>query len=204
MSGVRMFYFDQDIIALEKCHKWKSASATAYQRWKAAPDNLRYLLCAGTEIWYALYMNFVYMFDPFPPAELELGDESVLEDMLWDVALYGEHYFSEDPEFNMYFGYMYNIHPYYFRGYRGDYSGCQKRGESMIQKAARTVPNNPIYAAFAYQNTENNFAYSSECGKIWESVTPEQWGASAVQQYFFRMLGGLQYYPDAYEESECS
>lgn len=147
-------------------------------------------------------MNFVYKFDPFPPKGLELGEDGELEDILWDVASFGERYFSEEPEFNAYFGYMYVIKPYHFKGYQGDYDEWQARGKKMMQKAVSSDPANPIYAAFAYRNAGDDVACVRECHKIWENTTPEQWGTGEVQQYFFGILDGFRYYPNAYNINE--
>lgn len=194
--------FDNVVLELERSNSWKSAAEQVYGQWKNDPHNISRLICAGTEIWYARLVVDYYKqapedaFDFTSMAETCRLDQ--LEIMLWDVVSYGEEHFSEDANFNAYFGYMYQVMPYFFIGYQGDYDGWQQRGRYMMRKAAALDPKNLFAIAMLHEIDSGSSQYRQACKELWAQITPEQWGSSRVQQYFFRILNGLMYYPDAY------
>lgn len=191
--------FSTDILALEREKQWKSAAELAYQQWASNSQSINLLCCAGTEIWCAL-LEIEYEFAPAKISGREFDDTRILQTLLWEVASYGEKHFAENANFNAYFGYMYNVMPYYFNGYNGDYTGFQKWGQTMMRKAYKLDPGNLFAAAMAYSNGEpSNFIRA--CRVFWNKITPTQWGTGEVAEYFFHILNGPLFFPDAYKDS---
>ena len=94
---------------------------------------------------------------------------------------------------------------------------AELKGEILVEKPVDLAVNEYIEGAFRIvepkecsgkqdleymeenEAMEDDTEYQNVCGQIWRALTPEEWGNSLVQQYFFRILNGDQFYPDAYE-----
>lgn len=186
--------FDNSILCLEQKDMWKGAADLAYVRWEQRPDNLNDLLCAGTEIWYALLINDYYHFAPYQTIVIDPVDVEEMEEKLWRIAQFGEQFFSENANFNAYFGYMYKVKPHYFLGYGGDFDGWQNRGCAMLQKSALLDQDNLFAVAMSHEIEDESCIYLDACKTLWKQITPEQWGFSEVQLYFFRILNGDRFH----------
>ena len=116
-----------------------------------------------------------------------------------EVTQYGLDHFSACACFNAFFGYMIKVMPYFFINYHGDYNGWYDKGIEMMKSAYQLAPQDLLAKAMYYEAMEDDTEYQNVCGQIWRALTPEDWGNSLVQQYFFRILNGDQFYPDAYE-----
>jgi hypothetical protein len=188
--------FSADVLALERKGKWKSAAELAYRQWTIEPQNINLLCCAGTELWHTL-LEMEYTFASSKIGGQELDDTRMLQTLLWEVASYGERHFAKNANFNAYFGYMYNVMPYYFNGYNGDYIRWQKRGQTMMCRAYELDPGNLFAVAMAYSNGESG-DFASACKDFWSKVTPTLWGTGMVARYFFHILNGTLFYPDTF------
>lgn len=194
--------FDSRIPELEKENRWETIAKIVTQQWEERPNDLNCLLCAGTQLWYTLLVMDDIRNDPFPPEHVEFASEEQLQNDLMRVTRCGLEHFSDSAVFNAYFGYMMETMPYFFPDYRGDYQGWRAKGLGMMRKSNALDPTNPFAVAMCYEPDAygKNSSFHLACKALWESVTPEQWGTSEVQQYFFRILHGDVFYPNAYPE----
>lgn len=185
--------FDPDVLFFEQHNLWKSATDLVYQHWQAAPNDINLLLCAGTEIWYALLEIEYETNSPLPNNLPEIWDSNLLQSRLWEIAEHGQLHFASNSDYNAYFGYMYQVMPYFFLGYNGDYDGFRKLGQHMMRKAAFLETKNLFAAAMAHEMDEDNSQYNKLCKAFWSAVSPHQWGVSNVQKYFYYILNGQLY-----------
>lgn len=189
--------FDEKVIDLEKKLQWDDAIDFLYQRWKQNPFDLNNLLCAGTESWYVLEV-FSYPVNYSYEDGRKLSDPERIADYLTEVTRWGFQHFADNAVFNAYFGYMMQCIPYIFLDFKGDYDGWQKKGENMMRLGYQQEPDNPFAKAMAYEFTDDYSQYRNACRELWSAVTPEEWGDSEVQQYFFYILYGDLFYKNAY------
>lgn len=193
--------FDERIIEFEKKDRWDHAVDYAYHQWKRNPFDVNRLLCVGTETWYALYLMEIFTDDPNPGNEPIFMQLEQMYAILDEVLKFGDMHYSNSSSYNAYMGYMLKVKPYYFMN-DDSYTKMQNKGIEMMRKSVQIDPNSPLANAIAYE--PNGFGagspYHNMCGTIWEMFTPEQWGISAVQRYFFRILRGYVYYPDLLEQ----
>lgn len=188
--------FDHQILAFEKQGKWYEAAICAYDLWTKQPNDPNILVCAGTEIWYAILALEYDAFDPSSAIVPDFEAEKKLRDLLWQVSLYGEHHFKDDTTFNTYFGYMYRVMPYNFTGFDGDDIAWKSKGLSMNSKAANE-PGNLIAQAMVH-SYDDSYTYHEACKKIWDNIPIELWGTSAFQEYLFYILNGNCFYHNAF------
>lgn len=186
--------FDNKVIEYELKNDWKSAAEYSYQLWKASPSDIRKLLCAGTEIWYSRLEKEYWEHSPQGILGAQFCSTDQLENMLWDVSSYGEQKFSQNACFLAYFGYMYQVMPYYFLGCGENVNPWITRGQDMMRLAEKLDPGNLFAAAMACEMDDVSHCYNQTCRRLWEQITPEQWGSSSVQKYFFRILNGESFY----------
>ena len=184
--------FDKRIATLEKDNRWKTAANIVLQQWENNPNDLNSLLCAGTQLWYTLLVMDDIRNDPFPPDNIEFISDEQLQNNLLHVTRYGFKHFADNSIFNAYFGYMISVMPYFFLDYNGDYLGWKSKGITMMHYSYYLDPSSPFTKAMYYE-PEGSGKYTpfyDSCKEIWSLITPEQWGDSEVQQYFFRILHG--------------
>lgn len=195
-----LLFFDASIPQLEKQNRWATASRVVFQKWKDNPDNLNYLICAGTQLWYTLLVTDYYKNAPTVPENIELPDKFWLQDRLMEVTRYGFEVFENHAAFNAYFGYMIKAMPYFFLNHEYDYVGWQSKGVIMMRRSYDIAPNSPFTKAMCLEQDSSclGSAFYLACMEIWSAISPEQWGKTAVQQYFFRVLYGDLFYPDYY------
>ena len=192
-------FFDERVSKLEKDNRWGAVVRIVLQQWNDCPNDLNRLLCAGTQLWYTLLVMDYIRNDP-----LQLDDEFVpdihLQNDLMIVTRYGLIHFAENPIFNAYFGYMIYLMPYFFIDYNGDYLGWQAKGLEMMRLSYILDPDNPFTKAVYYEKDGygKDTPFFDACREIWSKLTPEQWGETKVQQYFFRILHGESFFADAY------
>lgn len=193
--------FDNYVIELEKRKRWKTLVEHVYRQWNESPMSLPYLLCAGTELWYTILVMEKYRNSPLPPPDTEIIAIEDIEEKLMAVTRFGFEHFSNDGTFNAYFGYMINAMPYFFADYGGDYDGWREKGINMMKNAYQLAPTNPFAKAISLEpnSFDRNLAYYNACKNLWTKITPTKWGISQVQQYFFGILCGYSFYPNAYE-----
>ena len=182
--------FDRNVIEYERKGDWKRAAEHSYHQWRISPEDLNKLLCAGTELWYSRLKQDHYEHSPIKEYEMIFCNADQVETMLWDVTMYGERCFSQNASFNAYFGYMYQAMPYYFLGCGENINDWRQYGQDMMRRSQVLDPSNMFATAMAYEMDSLSILYHEACGRLWEQITPEQWGVSAVQKYFFRILHG--------------
>lgn len=194
--------FGDEIPKLEKENRWKSVVDIVFQQWKSTPNDLNSLLCAGTQLWYTLLVMDYIKNDPFPPDNVEFVSNVQLQNNLMNVTRYGFEFFSDNSIFNAYFGYMISVMPYYFLDYNEDYLGWKSKGIEMMRRSYNLDPSSPFTKAMYYEpeGPGKDTPFYDACKEIWSIITPEQWGDSEVQQYFFRILHGDSFYIDAYSQ----
>ena len=195
--------FDKQIIENEKCNRWKTASCIAFDNWTKDKSNLNSLLCAGAQVWYTLLIQNYYRSTCSAPINVELEQESILQNKLIEVTQWGVENFLNDAMFNCYFGYMIKVKPHYFLGLCNeyDYDYWKTKGISMIRHAYELFPQDPLikavfYESISYGNTEFQIA----CKNLWNTITPKLWGESEYQQHMFYILCGNDFYPYAYQK----
>lgn len=192
--------FDKRITTLEKDNRWKTAADIVLQQWEANPNDLNCLLCVGTQLWYTLLVMDYIRNDPSPPTAVEFVPDIQLQKHLMNVTCYGFKHFANNPIFNAYYGYMICLMPYFFLDYNGDYLGWQEKGHEMMRLSYNLDTNSPFTKAMYYvsEGSGKDTPFYDACKEIWSKITPEQWGDSEVQQYFFRILHGDSFYIDAF------
>lgn len=192
--------FDNRISELEKENRWATVVKIVTQQWEKNPSDLNRLLCAGSQLWYTLLIMDYIRNDPFPPEYVEFVSDAQLQDDLMRVTRYGFIHWGDSSVFNAYFGYMIKTMPYLFLDYEGDYLGWQSKGMEMMRNSYKLDSSNPFAKAMYFESGDcgKGSPFYNACEEIWKKITPEQWGSSEVQQYFFRILHGDSFYPDAY------
>lgn len=192
--------FDRRIPELERSNRWQTVIDIVLKQWNDCPKDINRLLCAGTQLWYTILVMDEYRNAPTPPSNFELVPCLQLQEHLMSVTRFGFKHFSVSSIFNAYFGYMISVRPYCFIDYNGDYVGWQEKGESMVRYSYALEPDNLLAKAmcFELEGYEKNTQFFEVCHEIWSQSTPELWGDSAVQQYFFRILHGEAFYPGAF------
>ena len=153
-------------------------------------------------MWYTLLVMDYIRNDPSPPTAVEFVPDIQLQKHLMNVTRYGFKHFANNPIFNAYYGYMICLMPYFFLDYNGDYSGWQSKGHEMMRRSYNLDTNSPFTKAMYYESegSGKDTPFYDACKEIWSIMTPEQWGDSEVQQYFFRILHGDSFYIDAYPQ----
>ena len=184
--------FAPEIIKAEDAYNLKEATEIAYTQWKAQPMDRNLLLCAGTELWYTEVVCGDFEYGP----PIVYGDETLRLERLMEVTRWMFQYFENDAVCNAYFGYMIEVMPYFFSDYGGDYDGWREKGRNMMKKAYRLEPENLFVKAMYYEALEDTPHYRAACAELWKRETPESWGTSAVQTYFFSILDGFRAYPE--------
>ena len=184
--------FDTKILEYEKQNRWGSAADYAFQLWLDNPKNLNRLLCAGTQLWYTLLVLDDIKKDSLSLEESELISETYLKKRLMKVTWFGFDHFPDDTVFNAYFGYMISLMPHFFCDYSGDYLGWQEKGNKMIRLSYIKNSDNLFAEALCFELDDYVIGspFYNTCKKIWTQITPEQWGCSEVQRYFFHILYG--------------
>ena len=184
--------FDKRIPELEKKNRWKTAADIVLQQWRDSPRELNRLLCAGTQLWYTLLVMDYIKAEPFPPDNIEIVAVPEVQSDLMTVTQYGFAHFANNPVFNAYFGYMISVMPGHFSDHNGDYLEWKAKGIEMIHRSYDLAHDNPFTKAIRYEleGYEKDTAYYDACKELWSGITPERWGNSEVQQYFFRILWG--------------
>lgn len=179
---------DIDLEHLEAQEAWAEAVTFAYQRWKAEPDNLQYLLRAGTEAWFASECDrFIDLHSDLPLGSICVDEMPPIcyfcEDVAWETFVYGKKAFSTEPAYLMLFGYMMHLYPYYFTGF---FSGEHARnfdwwaaqGQAMMEKAACLLPDDPLVCNALIWNKPG-----------WVPLKkPYFLGKTVVEEYFNDML----------------
>lgn len=194
--------FDKRIASLEKDNRWKTAADIVFEQWETNPNDLNCVLCAGTQLWYTLLVMEYIRNDPSPTTAVEFVPDMQLQKHLMNVTRYGFEHFANNPVFNAYYGYMICLMPYFFLDYNGDYLGWQEKGHEMMRRSYNLDSNSPFTKAMYYESEGygKDTLFYDACQEIWSIITPEQWGNSEVQQYFFRILHGDSFYATAYPQ----
>lgn len=189
-------FFEPEIKALEARHQWISAALLQYHLWKKDPMNLNAILCAGTQVWYGILAIDYDMLNPKYSQKNIDQDDEILYSMLMEITRWGEKHFLHNAVFNVYFGYMIKVMPYFFLDYEGDYDGWQSKGIGMIGYAYRVEPENPLVKAMYYESLGGDIGkqYDAACKELWSNMTLDRWGDSEVQLYFYRILQGDRFY----------
>ena len=185
--NVLNLYFDDSISQLEEENQWCTAAQCVADKWKSCPANLNYFLCAGTQLWYTLLILDYYRNDPNPPANLETSLFFDIEKELSDVTWYGFQNFTNNPYFNIYFGYMISVQPLNFPDI-GDFLILEKRGIEMMKNAYRLAPNDHLVKAIFYTTEYTKDIFKKSCSELWAHSSAEEKYKSAVQSYFCRIL----------------
>lgn len=194
--------FDPAVPEFESREEWEAAAKFAYDKWMQNPANLNALVAAGTQMWYTILLVEERKYNPFrqcSDSNTELPCTDGFMVWLMEITRYGFDHFSESTSFNAFFGYMIKVMPYLFEDYQGDYVGWYYKGAGMMKKAYQLAPQDLLAKAMYYEAIEDDMEYRNVCKQIWANLTPEEWGNSLVQQYFFRILNGDHFYPNAYE-----
>lgn len=181
--------FETEIIEKENKDQWVGAAMCAYQKWNEDRSDLNALLCAGLQAWLGILENEKQWL--FEGLNKEDADERkcMLMEILIETTEWGCKYQSDNAVFNAYFGYMMDVMPYFFGEITME---PEKMAEEMIQKAFMLESENPLTKVVYFRMSNKKDEASKACAEIWEIYTPEQWGNSAVQNYFLRIWRGKE------------
>lgn len=185
---MKQLFFDNIVIESEKKHNWKQAIEFLYKQWKSKPFELNNLICVGTEIWISLLLEEYNELNPFPLKNEEFLSKDISYAWLIEVSNFGFDNFFDNALFNSFFGYMIKVTPYFF----GDYVEWRKKGIGMISHAYDISPDDLVVKAIFFEtfSDESPEKYNEICQKLWEEMSPQLWGESAVQKHFFYVLQG--------------
>lgn len=200
--------FDDCVFDFEKKQRWNTVINYLFDKWKNDPYCLNNLLCIGTELWYViLEMDYWNNSPTTLPKNIELVSDKYLQNKLMEVTRWGFDNFADSPLFNAVFGYLIKVMPYLFIDYNGDYVGWREKGINMIKRSYE-IDNSclvirALYCELTVQPEEQsvNDKFMDSCKALWETITPEDWGKTAVQRYFFYILNGDVFYTNAYEDN---
>jgi len=175
-----MINFPTCIRLLEEQNQWEQAIYYLLKEWKSDQFNLNKLLCASTEIWFVLVF-----FERLE--EAEQIDEQWIQSELKDMTDFGFQHFPDEMLFNLFFGYMIILFPYYFDIGDNDYDDKQQLGSEMCLKALQICPNNPVAKIFCRNELDDIFSQLLKEGEAYVCAHfPED--GSEVIQYYRRIL----------------
>lgn len=178
--------YSEAIQELEKKNNWSEAINQLRINWQNNKKSVDSLICYGMEIW------FVLVFYERLKGVEDINSQD-LRVQLTDAMLFGQEYFSEDPYFNVFFGYMIYVMPYQFLNYQGDYDKEYNLGKQMILKAYQKEPTNPFFAALYHGSIKDYDAREQDCAVLMKNQTYPIQNGSEVNAYLFRILDGEKY-----------
>ena len=169
--------FNKKAVSLENQGHYYEAGNYLYSLWKKDMRNKNRLLCAGMEQWYLWTFNDRYD-TGFEGFSLDL-----CESKLKEIYLYGADVFGTDPDFLALFGYCIKCQPFWLYDGRSesvffsDIYAIENLGKEMISKAFLLNSEDPVIVAI-FREEPSIEAYNEL----------KQWGNSAIQFYFMRIL----------------
>jgi hypothetical protein len=160
--------------------QWSSIITQLYGDWKSDMKDLDKLLCIGTALWY--YLVFENELDP----KEKLSRVELLE-QLTEVTQYGWLKFADQWVFNMFFGYMISMFPYFW----GDWDAMVSKALEMNKRACELAPDNPIPKIWYYGSFSDSPYYINAKKDAQQSVTdsfPKGDNGNPIVRYFCDML----------------
>lgn len=172
--------YRQEIIKLEKQNQWKQILDILRNDWENNRTDINDYLCYSLELWFVLNYFEGYLRNT---KDLEFNE---LLSQLKELYKYGTLVFKDDSYYNVYYGYMIYIMPYYFLDmiYQSP-DKLVKIGHEMIKKAFLIDPIDPILSSFYKLSTQNLSIEVSRRLKYYDMILPED---SVVSKYFSNIL----------------
>ena len=167
------FEYSYEEIESTKCAEF------LYRKWIENKGDLNTLLCAGASLWYF----FVERNDGPDFTSPSLDEYQKMS----EITAYGFECFSDNYEFNMLFGYMIGLFPYYFEG---DYNELEKKACEMNKKACDLAPDNPIPKIWHYGWCADSSSSYKQAKKEAEPYVKEIFSdeRAEFERYFRNML----------------
>lgn len=190
-----MFETDYILLEMEADNRLDDAAHYIYHNWQNNKSDLVAFLRASTQLWYTISMKDYDMGFNIGNDEKGASFLAVIQyysNLLDEVIESGTRQFSNSAYFNAFIGYIYRIHPYYFKSFKGNYDAFFERGTAMMQRAPHCEDADIIIETLQYEPFDGNEgnAYEDACARLWESIPNTTWGKNNVQQHFYTVLGG--------------
>jgi hypothetical protein len=172
--------FPSYVKELEMSRHWDLILRQLVKEWQTDRACANSLLCAGIALWYCLVFEDELEFD----AAL---DRELLLDQLNEITQYGWKNFSENWKFNMFFGFMISLYPYFW----GDWDNMYAKASEMLktaclQESENLIPRIWYYGSFCeralYEETK-----AAARKHVIESFPPDD-DANVIELYFRGML----------------
>jgi len=140
---VNFVYFDfvENLQQMEQNEQWETIRKLLYEQWLGQKDSLGALIRLASECWLVMAEWNCWI-------KNEGLDYELFQRNLIDSCSYGLEHFGDDEKILCMFGYMMSRFPYFF--YSSDdpdgkeYLAYERRGKSLLEKAYRNYPNNPL------------------------------------------------------------
>jgi len=147
--------FEKEIHLFEKKGQWTSVLDMLWESYLHSKDDLNVNLHLALELWYII---------SYKAEDYIKNDE--IEDLykkIYDVYQNAKVLFAEDFLYNLFFGYMMIVAPYYFMAPDDDYDSFWQYGYRMCEKARSIKPTDPIAILFcAQKDYDDNFLRAKE------------------------------------------
>jgi hypothetical protein len=181
--------FPEHMKKLDTKQQWATALDRLFEEWLNKKDNLDRLLCLSTALWY--YLEFEDELDYYRKSKDKIDtfiqiDRENLMSRLAEVTDFGMEHFQNDFRFNMFFGFMISMFPYFFYG---DFDTLREQAFQMGKKACELEPDNPVPRIWYYGYFSNHPLYAKakkEAAPLVKKLFPEN--GSEVECYFRDML----------------
>jgi len=179
--------FPASVCYLEKQNQWDRAVIYLVEDWRSNKSDLDKLLCAATEVWFVLVFFEQLKFSG-------MIRKSVLLDYLDELSEYAFEHCSDEFLFNLFFGYMIALFPYFFSISGEDeqedsYDYKQQYGFSMCEEAYKLQPESSVAKLFCLGNGDDDDTFleaARAASEEIERVFPD--GGGAVVDYFRGIL----------------
>lgn len=194
--------YSKEVLDLVHQKRWIDAAYHLLWEWQSNQNDLDAILCYGCALWYLLTYDYTYVElskDPAVDQYIRLGFEGHLSLM----AEKGFLNHKEDPRFQVLFGWIMSIHPYYFFscGVGTEWDEVENTGLQMIKSAYEAAPHDPLYQAAYFTGTGDyekaRNAYDQVASQ-WETYFEDD---GFVGSYFLAMFSSYNF--PAREDAIC-
>jgi len=171
--------FPNNIKELDEQDKWNCILQQLRSSWEEQKEDLNRFLCLSTAVWHCCINN-----DALAPGEIYSTE---LMNQLEALAEYGWAHFEGRWEFNMFFGYMIDLFPFFF----GDWDTMTAKAKAMLALACEQAPDNPIPRVWYYGSFNGHPLYENakkDAQTLAINSFPRAENQNSIHWYFLGML----------------
>jgi hypothetical protein len=179
----------KEVDQLEHDEEYREALTVLQSEWQHNPNQIKPLIRLGFLSWFLVVENS-FLGDKGIKVE-EINEYSQL---VSELLIHGQQYFSEDPDFLWIFGYMIHTFPEYFGT---SMENTEKIGAEMIEKAHRLRPDDKIIELVHKNKHQQTFSkndyYMKRLYRDVSKILPLRFrGQGELQRYFRFVLDEAQ------------